>query len=122
MPWFQPQHQHMMPLRNLTTALAGRGLRPVAVERGLAHQANDFVTAAFLFFSRLAPDRTVPWAPRPPTAATRASQSLVWIVAAPVIVAGLLLDRTLIRAVARRWDRGNAYRVLARKENLTDAR
>jgi hypothetical protein len=122
MPWFQPQHQHMMPARNLTRALLDRGLRPLAVERGAAHQANDFVTAAFLFFSRLAPDRTAPWSARPPTPAARAWQSLVWIVAAPVIVAGLLLDRTLILAVARRCDRGNAYRVLARKENPDDAR
>ncbi len=122
MAWFQPQHQHMMPLRNLTGALAERGLRPVAIERGAAHQANDFVIAAFLFFSRLAPDRAAPWSARPPTAATRAWQGLVWCAGVPVIVAGLLLDRTLIRALARRWDRGNAYRVLARKENPADAR
>ncbi|HEX6524784.1 MAG TPA: class I SAM-dependent methyltransferase [Streptosporangiaceae bacterium] len=122
MPWFQPQHQHMMPLRNLTEALAERGLRPVAIERGAAHQDNDLVTTAFLFFARLAPDRAAPWSDRPPTAATRAWQSLVWIVGGPAILAGLLVDRTLIHALARRWDRGNAYRVLARKEAPSDAR
>jgi SAM-dependent methyltransferase len=122
MAWFQPQHQHMMPLGNLTGALAGRGLQPVAIERGPAHQANDFVTAAYLFFCRLAPDRTQPWSARPPTSATRAWQALAWAVGVPVIAVGLLLDRTLVRALARHWDRGNAYRVLARKEDPGDAR
>jgi SAM-dependent methyltransferase len=121
MAWFQPQHQHMMPLGNLTRALAERGLHPVATERGPAHQDNDLVTAAFLFFSRLAPDRTLPWSPRRPTLAARAWHALAWTAGIPVIAFGLLLDRTLIRALAHRWDRGNAYRVLARREDLAGA-
>jgi hypothetical protein len=120
MPWFQPQHQHMMPIGNLLAALEERGLRPVAVERGPAHQANDAVAAAYLFFAGLAPDRTKPWSSRPPTVASRAGLALVWVAGVPVIVAGLLLDRTLGRALARRWDRGNAYRVLARREGAGD--
>jgi SAM-dependent methyltransferase len=122
MAWFQPQHQHMMPAGNLTKALAERGLRPVATERGPAHQVNDFVTAALLFFSWLAPDRTLPWWPGPPTAVTRAWRSLAWTAGVPVIVFGLLLDRTLGVGLARRWDRGNAYRVLARREDTGDGR
>jgi hypothetical protein len=120
MPWFQPQHQHMMPIDNLTKALRERGLRPVAIERGPAHQANDAVTAAYLFFAGLAPDRTGPWSPRPPTTATRMWRCLVWTAGIPAIAIGLLLDRTLGRALARRWDRGNAYRVLARREGFHD--
>jgi SAM-dependent methyltransferase len=121
MAWFQPQHQHMMPLRNLTGALAERGLRPVAVERGAAHQANDLTTAVLLFLARLTPRPAVPWSQRPPTAVTRACQGFIWTVGLPAIAAGLLADRTLIRALARRCDRGNAYRVLARKEAPGDA-
>jgi hypothetical protein len=120
MAWFQPQHQHMLPAGNLLAALAERGLRPVAVERGPAHQANDAVSAAYLFFAGLAPDRGKPWSARPPTAASRAWLALVWAAGVPVVVAGLLLDRTLGRALARHWDRGNAYRVLARKEDARD--
>jgi SAM-dependent methyltransferase len=122
MAWFQPQHQHMMPLRNLTGALAERGLRPVAIERGAAHQANDLTTAVLLFLARLTPRPAVPWSQRPPTAVTRACQGFIWTVGLPAIAAGLLADRTLIRALARRCDRGNAYRVLARKEAPGDAR
>jgi hypothetical protein len=38
----------------------------------------------------------------------------------PVIVFGLLLDRTLGSGLARLRDRGNAYRVLARREDTGD--
>lgn len=120
MAWFQPQHQHMMPIGNLTSALAERGLRPVAIERGLAHQANDAVMAAYLFFANLAPDRTMPWSARPPATVTRMWRYLVWTAGIPAVVTGLLLDRTLGRALARRWDRGNAYRVLALREDSRD--
>jgi SAM-dependent methyltransferase len=120
MPWFQPQHQHMMPIGNLTKALTERGLRPVAIERGPAHQANDAVMAAYLFFAHLAPDRTMPWSAHPPTTVTRLWRYLVWTVGIPALVTGLLLDRTVGRALAHRWDRGNAYRVLARREDSRD--
>lgn len=116
MAWFQPQHLHMMPIGNLTKALAERGMRPVATERGPAHQANDAVMAAYLFFASLAPDRAMPWSPRPPTAWARVWRCLVWTAGMPAVIVGLLLDRVPGRALARRWDRGNAYRVLARKE------
>jgi SAM-dependent methyltransferase len=114
--WFQPQHLHMMPIHNLIGALAERGLRPVAVERGPAHQEFDFVVAALLLSRRLAGVPAAPWAGRPATAAARVRQAVAWTAAAPAIALGLLIDRTLTRALARRWDRGNAYRVLARRE------
>jgi SAM-dependent methyltransferase len=120
MAWFQPQHQHMMPIGNLATALAERGLRPVAIERGRAHQANDVVMAAYLFFASLAPDRSMPWSGRRPTPMTRMWRSLVWTVGIPAVVAGVLLDRTAGSVLARRWDRGNAYRVLACREDSRD--
>jgi SAM-dependent methyltransferase len=122
MPWFQPQHQHMIPVGNLTKALAERGLRPVAIERGPAHQACDFTIAALLCVSRVAPDRTLPWSRRPPTVAARAWRSVAWTAATPFIFSGLLLDLALGRFLARRWDCGNAYRVLARREGSDDDR
>ena len=120
MAWFQPQHQHMMPIGNLTSALAERGLQPVAIERGRAHQANDVVMAAYLFFANLAPDRSMPWSGRRPTVVTWMWRYVAWTAGVPTIVAGLLLDRTIGSALARRWDRGNAYRVLARREDSRD--
>jgi len=122
MAWFQPQHQHMMPLGNLLHALEARGLVPVATERGPAHQANDAVMAVGLLLTGLAPDRRAPWLAAPARRRTwRAWQSLVWTAGVPALAAGLVLDRPLA-ALARRWDRGDAYRVLARKQDPGPAR
>ncbi|MET0136515.1 MAG: class I SAM-dependent methyltransferase [Kibdelosporangium sp.] len=114
MPWFQPQHQHMMPIANLKQALVERGLEPVAEERGKAHLCNDFTLSSFLLLASLAPRSPAPWRPaRPRFRALRSA--VVWSVGIPWLVVAGLLDRTVNQGMARRQDRGNAYRVLARK-------
>lgn len=120
-PWFQPQHQNMMPIGNLKQALLDRGLTPVAEERAAAHQRNDFVLAAYQWFARLAPDRTLPWTPGRRTAPTRVWRGLVWTVGVPAVVTGLLLDNTVGAWISRRTGTGSAYRVLARKDDPADA-
>jgi SAM-dependent methyltransferase len=119
MPWFQPQHQHLMPAGNLMAALAERGLEPVAVERAPAHIPNDFVVSAGLLISRIAPLRTWPWSPSQPTKAVLAWRTTVWMMALPAIVLAALLDRTVGAALVRHWDHGNAYRILARRQHGT---
>jgi hypothetical protein len=115
MPWFQPQHQHMMPIANLKQALADRGLTPIAEERGEAHSSTDFVVSGFLFLASLAPRSPSPWRPRKVRfAAVRGAA--VWTAGIPLLIVAGLLDRTVNRTLSRRSDRGNAYRVLARKE------
>jgi 2-polyprenyl-3-methyl-5-hydroxy-6-metoxy-1,4-benzoquinol methylase len=118
MSWFQPQHLNMMTVANLTAALEERGLRPAAVERGRAHQGFDLVAAVVLLLARIAPDRSMPWSPRPATTLSRAWRSFAWVAGSPFLAAGLVLDSTLVRAFARRCDRGNAYRVLAVKDGI----
>jgi hypothetical protein len=116
MPWFQPQHQHMMPIGNLKKALADRGLQPVAEERGKAHMCNDFVLSSYLFLANIAPRSPKPWRPGKPR--LRAIRSaFVWSVGIPWLIVASLLDRTVNRGIAKRTDQGNAYRVLARKES-----
>ena len=51
--------------------------------------------------------------------AARAWRTAIWMAGIPVLVAGALLDRTACRALARAWNRGNAYRVLARREDTS---
>jgi SAM-dependent methyltransferase len=115
MPWFQPQHQHMLPIGNLKQALADRGLRPVAEERDQAHMGNDFALAAYLFLATLAPRSPSPWRPVKPR--FKALRSVfVWSVGIPAVIVAGLLDKTVNRAISRRTGGGNAYRVLARKE------
>jgi SAM-dependent methyltransferase len=116
MPWFQPQHQHMMPIGNLKQALAQRGLKPVAEERGKAHLCNDFVLSSYLYLATLAPRSPSPWRPAKPKMRVIRSTA-VWTVGIPWLIVAGLLDKTVNQSISRRNDRGNAYRVLARKEN-----
>ncbi|GLZ28412.1 hypothetical protein Lesp02_06020 [Lentzea sp. NBRC 105346] len=116
MPWFQPQHQHMMPIGNLKHALGERGLTTVAEERAKAHMCNDFVLAALLFLGRHAPRTPAPWNPAKPKF-LRLRRATVWTLGIPLFLVAVALDQTLNRALAKYNDRGNAYRVLARKES-----
>ncbi|MFD8857451.1 class I SAM-dependent methyltransferase [Streptomyces vinaceus] len=112
LPWFQPQHQHLMPASNLRGALADRGFTVLAEEHGRAHQGNDFFGAVALTTTRLAPDPGRPWAP-PATRRARALAHAVRAAALPCFAGAAALD-ALRTAVARRTDGGNAYRLLAR--------
>ncbi len=114
MPWFQPQHQHMMPIGNLERALAERGLTTVATERAKAHLCNDFTLALLLFLGNVAPRTPAPW--RPERVRLRRTRSfLVWSLGIPAFFVALGLDQTVNRFLARRTGNGNAYRLLARK-------
>ncbi|MET9470377.1 class I SAM-dependent methyltransferase, partial [Streptomyces sp. NPDC006544] len=114
LPWFQPQHQHLIPAANLREALADRGFTVLAEEHGPAHQGNDFFGAVALTATRLAPDPDRPWA-APATPARRALGHAVRVAALPCFAAAAVLD-ALRTVAARRTDGGNAYRMLARKD------
>ncbi|MFD7834654.1 methyltransferase domain-containing protein [Streptomyces sp. NPDC059761] len=115
LPWFQPQHQHLIPASNLREALADRGFTVLAEEHGAAHQGNDFFGAVALTTTRLAPDPDRPWAP-PATRRGRALAHAVRAAALPCFAGAAALD-ALRTAVARRTDGGNAYRLLARRDD-----
>ncbi|MGW6982643.1 methyltransferase domain-containing protein [Streptomyces sp. NPDC054932] len=114
LPWFQPQHQHLVPAANLREALADRGFTVLAEEHGPAHQGNDFFGAVALTATRLAPDPERPWGPGA-TPRARLLAHAVRAVALPCFAAAAALD-ALRTAAARRTDGGNAYRMLARKD------
>ncbi|MCB5182406.1 class I SAM-dependent methyltransferase [Streptomyces antimicrobicus] len=114
LPWFQPQHQHLVPARGLREALADRGFTVLAEEHGPAHQGNDFVGAVALATTWLAPDPNSPWAaPAPPL--RRLARRAVRAGALPCFAVAAALDGART-AAARRADGGNAYRMLARKD------
>ncbi|MGW7329742.1 methyltransferase domain-containing protein [Streptomyces sp. NPDC054840] len=114
LPWFQPQHQHLMPAASLREALADRGFTVVAEEHGAAHQGNDLFGAVALAATRLAPDPDRPWGPGP-TPRARLLAHAVRVASVPCFAAAAVLD-TMRTAAARRTDGGNAYRMLARKD------
>ncbi|MER5460004.1 class I SAM-dependent methyltransferase [Streptomyces sp. NPDC002668] len=114
LPWFQPQHQHLIPIANLRQALADRGFTVLAEEHGAAHQACDFVGAVLLTVNRLAPHPYAPWGPGTATRTRRVVRTVVHTAALPCFAVAAALDR--VRAgVARATEGGNAYRLLARR-------
>lgn len=117
LPWLQPQHQHLMPLPNLETALAARGFTTVAEDRGKAFSGYDLRTAAYLRISTLLPDPNPgPWSQSSPTLWRGLTCLLGWVAALPVMLIATLLDELLVRVV-RDGHTGNAYRVLCRKDD-----
>jgi SAM-dependent methyltransferase len=114
-PWFQPQHQHFVPVGNLTEALARRGFTVVAVERAEAHLPIDLAFAMWLLAHRVAPAGAQPWAP-PATPARRVARTATFTAFAPVVVAALLADQALAPLWRRLPGTTNTYRVLARRD------
>ena len=111
-PYFQPQHQHLIPLANLTRALEERGFQIVAVDRGAAHQPADLTGALALTVNAGAPNPKQPWLPQPPARWRQWRNHATMTLALPLFLVTLTLDQLLGLAL-RRSKGGNAYRVLA---------
>jgi SAM-dependent methyltransferase len=112
LPWFQPQHQHLLSVGNLEKLLRERGFTPITWHRGAAHQRVDFFFAAYLLLDRIAPNPFLPWR-------WRGMPGAVWRVAAwgvgwPFIIAGIWVDK-LLGPFLSRAKVSNTYRVLAVK-------
>ncbi|MCO1578296.1 class I SAM-dependent methyltransferase [Crossiella sp. SN42] len=114
MPWFPPQHQHMMPRENLVRALTERGFTVVAQDRGRADQSMDLTMAVGLGLNRLARNPDQPWRPRPATWWRRVLFRAVLTAGVPLLVLAWVTDK-LAHQVIKRGNGGNAYRLLAQR-------
>ena len=114
-PWLQPQHQHLVPIGNLKQALLDRGFTPIVELRGPAHQGGDLMGAAALVLLSLLPDTRSPWSTRPANAGRRLQAAAAVLVGLPVVAVGIAID-LVVNPIVRRRGKGNAYRVLARKQ------
>lgn len=114
-PWFQPQHQHFVPLDNLTVALEEQGFTVVAAERGRPHQPVDLAFALWLLANRIAPAGGRPWESEP-TVARRVGRAATFTAFGPFLVAALAIDLAMAPLMRRIPRLSNTYRVLARKE------
>jgi SAM-dependent methyltransferase len=113
-PWFQPQHLHLLPLATLEKELADRDFEVVTVQRGAPHAPADLSGALWLLASRLAPRVGDPWGP-PPTTAARARRVAVMTAVSPVLPLAFAVDN-VVGAVLRAGDRpSNSFRLLARR-------
>ncbi len=112
LPYFQPQHQHLVSTKNLEGLLRKHGFSPLAWHRGKAHQRIDFFAAIILFFHAIAPRVDVPW--RPPSALRRIWRSACFVAGFPWLIVANVTDK-LLGAIFERIDVSNTYRVVARK-------
>lgn len=117
MPLLQPQHQHLIPLDQLSTMLVERGFTPVASQLAEAHQPVDLGGAAYLAVNHLAPRADLPWSD-PPGMVRRVVRPLVVTGLFPVVLVGFLLDRLLAPWLARSGA-ASAYRVIARRDGAS---
>ena len=119
LPWFQPQHQHLLSVENLTRLLGEAGFSLVVTHRGEAHQRVDFFAAVYLFLDWLAPAVDRPWLP-PTGAGARALRTLVFTLGTPALVGGHVVDAILF-PYFRRAKASNTYRVVAKKTEAPTA-
>lgn len=111
-PWLAPQHLHLIPLGNLTEALAARGFQVLEIQRRQARQAPDIAGAAVSLINLFGPDPARPWAPRP-NAMDHARFIAARSMSVPLLGLAYTLD-LLINPFARK--RSNAYRLVAVKQ------
>ncbi|MFI6769377.1 class I SAM-dependent methyltransferase [Streptomyces sp. NPDC050355] len=111
-PWLQPQHLHLIPLRNLRGALEQHDFTIKAVDRREPHVPTDLVAAALNLLNSALPGEDLPWLPAAPGRISRLTRALAYLSAAPLLLALFGLD-TLLAPLARRTRLSNAYRVVA---------
>jgi hypothetical protein len=112
LPHFQPQHQHLLSVKNLERILVARGFEPLVWHRGEAHIRVDCLAAVILLLNWVAPAGDVPW--RPASGGARAWRTIAFVFALPAFLFARIADE-IIGAIVERTSGSNAYRVLARR-------
>ncbi|HEY6624579.1 MAG TPA: class I SAM-dependent methyltransferase [Acidimicrobiales bacterium] len=119
LPWFQPQHLHLMSIGILEQALTERGFTIVARVRAEASQSSDLTAAVWMLIGRCAPPTNLPWLPRP-TALGRARRGLGLALGALPLAGALGID-ALLAWLPSRPGQSNAYRLLARRSSAAES-
>jgi SAM-dependent methyltransferase len=113
-PWFQPQHQHFLSLRNLADALGRRGFTVVAEERGPAHIPADLAFSTLLLANQVAGPPMAPWG-EPTGAVARARRAVCFPAVASLAVPAFVVDQLIAPLVRSRSGGPNTYRILAQR-------
>ncbi|MGW7366840.1 class I SAM-dependent methyltransferase [Streptomyces sp. NPDC054841] len=115
LPWLQPQHLHLVPVRNLRGALSGLGFTVLAEQHAQAHEPVDLLAATWLALDNAAPRDDLPWLPSRPGTTRRALRTSVLLAGVPALLLATLLDHALAPFV-QRLGLCNAYRLVARRD------
>lgn len=114
-PWYQPQHQHMIPLPNLLAALKERGLTPVRVQHKEAHIGGELSCAVIFFITHISPNPDSPWLPERTPAQLKLNKA-IWKIAPKILQATFKADYHYLGPAITKYGGSNAYRVLARRD------
>ncbi len=114
LPWFQPQHLHMLPLKRLEHELGLAGFDVLVSQRAEAHQRVDLHYAILVMLNRICPEPNRPWL-TPTHGAARVGYGILWLTALPFLGIAKLIDQWVIGPLAGRLGLSNTYRVLARR-------
>jgi SAM-dependent methyltransferase len=117
-PYGQPRHLHLMPLRNLLDELGELGCAVVSTDRREPHVPYDLTGALALAIGNRLPGGDEPWRPIPPTDLQRTLRTAGTRATAPLLAAASALDHALA-PLLRRTRFSNAYRIIARKSRST---
>jgi hypothetical protein len=112
-PWFQPQHQHLLSVSNLSVMLRDNHFEPIVWHRGEAHQTNDLTFFVFTLLNRIAPPLDLPWKTSS-GALSRLWRQMIWCPGLLLVGVFWAIDQ-LIAPALRREGWSNTYRVLARR-------
>jgi SAM-dependent methyltransferase len=113
LPWFQPQHLHLISIGLLEQALVERGFTIVDRERAGASQSSDLTAAVWMLIGRFAPPTNLPWLPRPTM--LRRARRTVGVAVGALPLAGAVAIDALLAWLPKRPGQSNAYRLLARR-------
>jgi SAM-dependent methyltransferase len=113
LPFFQPQHQHLVTIGNLCDALDDLGFDVVKKVRGECHRPVELVFVVWFYLNQLAPPDDLPWLDTG-SGTSKLKRAVVVGLGLPIVALASLADQA-VGVIARSRDQGNAYRVLARK-------
>jgi SAM-dependent methyltransferase len=113
LPYFQPQHQHLLSVGNVKVLLGEAGFEVERVVRGGAHTGYDAFFATFLTLDRWAPPTDLPWRDTSPGGSWW--RGFVWGLGMPLLLSAVAFD-TGVRSLLSVPRVSNAYRVLARRQ------
>ncbi|BDU18889.1 class I SAM-dependent methyltransferase [Dyella sp. GSA-30] len=115
LPWLQPQHLHFVPSPNLAREMIALGLSIEHCDSGDPHDPLDLTGALLLALHAKLPRENAPWSS---TSAGRISlcvRAAAWLLALPFLAIARVVDLVLLGPLLRLSQRGNAYRLIARK-------